>query len=158
MTVVVNAVPLSKQAGISDMMTLNHNLNCNLGSKGVVYRKDEHADAFVYVVTPGYIAAMGIGLREGRDFSWSDRADGQHVVIINDAAAKRLWPGEDPLGRIAETDGEDKTVVGVVSNVRETSVEDSSGPEIYVPMTQAGPVGAELVVRTKLPQIGRAHV
>ena len=147
----VKAVPGIEEAGISDMLPLDRNRNWNLGAKGVVYRKDEHADAFVYVVTPGYIAAMGIGLREGRDFSWSDRADGQHVVIINDAAAKRLWPGEDPLGRIAETDGEDKKVVGVVSNVRETSVEDSSGPEIYVPMTQAGPVGAELVVRTKLP-------
>jgi len=42
-------------------------------------------------------------------------------------------------------------VVGVVSDVRETSVEASSGPEVYLSMTQAGPVGAELVVRTKLP-------
>ena len=42
-------------------------------------------------------------------------------------------------------------MVGVVSDVRETSVEASSGPEVYLSMTQAGPVGAELVVRTKLP-------
>ncbi len=55
------------------------------------------------------------------------------------------------MGRIAEVNERDTTVVGVVSDVRETSVEESSGPEIYVPMTQEGPVGAELVVRTKLP-------
>jgi MacB-like periplasmic core domain len=76
-------------------------------------------------------------LREGRDLSWSDREDSQPVVILNEAAAKRLWPGEDPIGRIAVVGGDDRTVVGVVSNVRETNVEDQSGPEVYLPITQA---------------------
>jgi hypothetical protein len=101
-------------------------------------------------VVPGYIEAMGMHLREGRDLSWSDRADSEHVVLLNEAAARRLWPGQNPLGRIAEVGGNGARVVGVVSNVPETSVEDSSGPEVYVPVTQDGPVGAELVVRSKL--------
>ncbi|HXJ94849.1 MAG TPA: FtsX-like permease family protein [Terriglobia bacterium] len=103
------------------------------------------------MVTPGYLAAMGMRLREGRDVSWSDTSGMNPVVILNEAAAKRLWPGQDPLVRIAVVGGDDRTVVGIVSNVRETSVEDSSGPDVYLPATQAGPVGAELVVRTKLP-------
>ena len=73
------------------------------------------------------------------------------MAILNEAAARRLWPAENPLGRSAVVGGRDSTVVGVVSNVRETNVEDSSGPEVYLPVTQAGPVGAELVVRSSLP-------
>jgi predicted permease len=147
----VKAIPGIEDAGISDMLPLDRNRSWGLGAKGVVYRKDESSDAFVYVVTPGYLAAMGMHLREGRDLSWSDRADSEHVVLLNEAAARRLWPGQNPLGRIAEVGGDDARVVGVVSNVRETSVEDSSGPEVYLPVTQDGPVGAELVVRSKLP-------
>lgn len=147
----VKTIPGIEDAGISDMLPLDRNRSWGLGAKGVVYGPKDYPDAFVYVVTPGYLSAMGMRLREGRDLSWADRADSERVVVLNEAAAKRLWPGQDALGRIAEVGGGDTTVVGVVSDVRETSVEDSSGPEVYLPVTQAGPEGAELVVRTKLP-------
>ncbi len=75
------------------MLPLDRNRSWGLGAKGAVYRKDEYPDAFVFVVTPGYLAAMGTHLREGRDISWSDRSDSQRVVILNEAAATRLWPG-----------------------------------------------------------------
>ena len=95
---------------------------------------------------------MGMHLREGRDLSWSDGADSKLVAILNQAAAKRLWPGQNPLGRAAVVAGwDDATVVGLVSDVRETSVEDSSGPEVYLSIAQLGLLGAELVVRTNLP-------
>lgn len=147
----VKAIPGIEEAGITDMLPLDRNRSWGLGAKGVVYRKGENPDGFVYMVTPGYLEAMGMRLREGRDLSWSDRPDSERVVILNEAAAKRLWPGQEALGRIAVINGNDTTVVGIVANVRETSVEDSSGLELYLPATQAGPVGAELVVRTKLP-------
>jgi predicted permease len=147
----VKAIPGIEQAGVTDMLPLDRNRSWGLGAKGVEYRKDENPDAFVYVVTPGYVDAMGMHLRQGRDLSWSDDEKSQPVVVLNEAAARRLWPGQDPLGRTAVVGGDDRTVVGVVSNVRETSVEDASGPEVYLPVMQAGPVGAELVVRTKLP-------
>ncbi|HEX5411110.1 MAG TPA: ABC transporter permease [Terriglobia bacterium] len=147
----VKSIPGIEAAGISDMLPLDRNRSWGLGAKGVEYSRKEFPEAFVYIVTPGYLAAMGIELREGRDFNWSDTATSGRVVILNEAAAKRLWPGQDALGRIAEIQMRDTRVIGVVSDVRETAVEESSGPEIYVPMTQAGPVGAELVVRTALP-------
>jgi predicted permease len=147
----VKAIPGIEEAGVTDMLPLDRNRSWGLAAKGVVYRKDESPDAFVYVVTPGYLEAMGMRLREGRDLDWSDKSDSEHVAVLNEAAAKRLWPGQDPLGRIAVIGGTDTKVVGIVANVRETSVEDSSGLEMYVPATQAGPAGAELVVRTKLP-------
>jgi ABC-type antimicrobial peptide transport system permease subunit len=76
-------------------------------------------------------------------------------VIINEAAARRHWPGQDVVGRMALTTGnggwQATRVVGVIADVREHSLETSTDPEMYLPVWQAGPEGAELVVRTKLP-------
>jgi ABC-type antimicrobial peptide transport system permease subunit len=95
---------------------------------------------------------MGMNLRRGRDFSWQDTPTRDPVIVINEAAARRDWPGGDAVGQLAQgIDDHDTRVVGVVSNVRESSVEEISSPEVYVPATQAEPDGENLVVRTKLP-------
>ncbi|MGC1783747.1 MAG: ABC transporter permease [Acidobacteriaceae bacterium] len=145
------AIPGIQAAGISDMLPLDHNRSWGLSAKGRNYRKGELPGAFVDVVTPGYLDAMGMHLREGRDFGWQDSPNSQPVVILNQTAARQLWPGEDPVGRIALVNGTDTRVIGVVSDVRETSVVGESSWQMYVPTTQAGPAGAELVVRTTLP-------
>jgi predicted permease len=93
---------------------------------------------------------MGMRLLGGRDFSWQDGPGGEPVVIINQTAARRLWPGQDPVGQMALINGKDTRVIGLVADVRESSAETEPGWQMYLPMTQAGPVGAELVVRTKL--------
>jgi predicted permease len=148
----VSAIPGIESAGMSDMLPLDRNRSWGLRAKGRAYRQGENEDAFVYVVTPGYFGAMGMHLREGRDFNWQDTPTGEPVIIINQAAARRHWPGEDPVGRLAQGIGDaDTRVIGVISDVRESSVEETSSPEVFVPATQAGPAGAELVVRTKLP-------
>jgi hypothetical protein len=104
----------------------------------------------VRIVTPGYLNALGMHLESGRDFSWSDSARSQHVVIMNRAAARDLWPNQDPLGRIVYLNGETR-LIGVVSDVREHSLEASAEAELYLPVTQADPEGAELVLRSALP-------
>ncbi|MGB6868104.1 MAG: ABC transporter permease [Acidobacteriaceae bacterium] len=150
----VRSVPGIEAAGITDMLPLDQNRSWNLSAEGVDCRKKECPDALVQIVTPGYLEAMGMKLREGRDFAWSDRPNDGCVVILNEAAVKRLWPGEDPLGRIANIGQCSKPprVIGVVGDVRDTSVEGGSdGPEAYLPMGQEKPAGAELVVRTELP-------
>ncbi len=147
----VSAIPGIQSAGIVDMLPLDRNRSWGLQAKGRIYRKGEAQDAFVYIVTPGYLGAIGMQRREGRDFSWQDTPTSEPPVIINQAAARYHWPGEDPLGHIALVNGKDFRVVGVISDVRESSVEAGSGIEMYLPATQAEPEGAELVVRTQLP-------
>jgi ABC-type antimicrobial peptide transport system permease subunit len=73
------------------------------------------------------------------------------AIIVNQTAARILWAGEDPVGRIALVNGKDFRVIGVVADVRESSVEGESGWQTYLIATEAEPDGAELVVRTKLP-------
>jgi len=147
----VEAIPGIETAGVSDMLPLDRNRSWGLSAKGKNYREGDLPGAFLYVITPGYLNAMGMHLREGRDFGWQDGPDSEPVAIISQTAARSLWPGEDPVGRIALVNSKDIYVVGVVPDIRESSVEGESGWDLYLPATQAGPVGAELVVRTQLP-------
>ena len=91
-------------------------------------------------------------LRQGRDINWSDTPTSTPVILINEVAARREWPGQDPIGREAEGIGNGVTrVIGVVSDVHESSVEEAPNPEVFVPITQGNPEGGELVLRSNLP-------
>ncbi len=150
----VQGIPGIEGAGVTDMLPLDQNRSWGLSAEGMDCSKQKCPDALVQIVTPGYLEAMGMKLREGRDFAWSGGPNDACVVILNEAAVRRLWPGEDPVGRIANIGQCSKPprVIGVVDDVRDTSVEGGSdGPEAYLPVGQAAPVGAELVVRTQLP-------
>ena len=148
----VRAIPGVEAVGITDSLPLEHGRSWDLRAKGKPVKDGDNKDAFVYIVTPGYLNAMRMRLRGGRDFAWTDGAKSPHVVIINEAAAKREWPGEDPVGKQATGVGDGEvTVVGVIDDVRESSVEKGSSVEVYVPVTQAEPGKAEIVLRSKLP-------
>jgi ABC-type antimicrobial peptide transport system permease subunit len=91
-------------------------------------------------------------LRGGRDISWHDGAGAERAVIVNEAAARREWPGQDPVGRIVYGIGRGESrVVGVIADVRESSLEDQASVQVYIPIMQVEPEGTELVVRTRLP-------
>jgi putative ABC transport system permease protein len=150
----VRALPGVEGAAVSDILPLERNRSWGLMAKGRVFSEKKDYSAFVHVVTPGYFDAMGMRLREGRDFTWHDTPESEPVVIINQAAARREWPGEDPVGRLAEEpkiSAGDTRVVGVVADARESGVEEAPSPAIYVPSMQADPQGAELVVRAGVP-------
>lgn len=144
------AVPGIEAAGIADNLPLDMNRSWGLSAKGKQYKPGELPATFVYVVTPGYLNVMGMRMLAGRDISWDDETGKERVVIINQTAARYLWPGEDPVGRIALVNGMDTRVIGVVADVRESSAEIAPGWQMYLPVMQNGPVGAQLVVRTKL--------
>ncbi len=98
-------------------------------------------------VTPEYHHALGIPLRSGRHFNASDREGAPHVIIINESAAKKYFPGDTPIGRTVRVH-EDRTVVGVVGDVHQLSLETEPLTEAYVPMAQARVSGGQLVIRT----------
>ncbi|WP_216841217.1 ABC transporter permease [Acidobacterium sp. S8] len=147
----VQSLPGIEAAGISDMLPMSRNRSWGISAKGHgEYAKGELEDTFVYIVSPGYLNAIGMRLVKGRDFDWNDGFNSEKAVIINETVAKKLWPGQDAVGRIAEVNGTDARVIGVVSDVHESSAETAAGWQMYLPLSY-GPVGAELVVRTKLP-------
>ncbi len=146
-------IPGVEAAGISDNLPMSRNRSWGIAAKGEEKRDDlGYLPVFVYIVSPGYLKAMGMRLMEGRDISWEDMSNNRRVVIINETVARKLWSGQDPIGRIALTGGTDARVIGVIADVRESSAEDNAGAQMYLPATkQFGPEGANLVVRSKLP-------
>ena len=110
--------------------------------------------AHIRVATPGYLETIGIPLKRGRSFTQQDRGSAARVVMISEEAARRYWPGEDPIGRtvaigvdfgMGEMGGE---VVGIVGNVRHTGLAEDLFPEAYVPFEQAQIGDVTLLVRT----------
>ena len=87
-------------------------------------------------VTPGYFAAMGIPIRQGRVFTPSDTADQPRVIVINETLAKQFFNSRDPLGQRLRIGGPLRTIVGVVSDVKSSSLESDVRPQIYLPHAQ----------------------
>jgi predicted permease len=156
----VSSIPGVEAAGMTDYLPLGQNRAWGTPWPEGVPRPDKMpAGPLVYVVTPGYLRAMGTGMR-GRDFTWSDGPHGEPVVVISQAYARFVasyahWPNNDPVGQILATGntgpGQQMRIVGVAADVHEESVEGETGWQIYYPMTQASPTSAELVLRTTLP-------
>ena len=152
----IRATPGIVAAGVSDSLPLGKNRTWGAPEKGVIYQRGKFPAAFVRVVTDGYLAAMGIPLRAGRDFSGRDRPETEQVIVINETLARSLWPGQNALGKVMRVQG-DRTVVGVVGDVRHLALEQGAGNEMYIPMRQTGDwPSAHLVVRTALPPAGVA--
>jgi predicted permease len=148
----VEAIPGVETVGLTDTLPLGRNRTWGLRAKGVVYREGEQPLAFPRLVSPGYIGAMGIRLVQGRDFTARDAAETERVALLNEAAARRLWPNEDPIGRKILLGEQERTVVGVVANVRHSSLEEEAGLEMYFPISQLNDwSAADLVVRARLP-------
>ena len=104
------------------------------------------------VVSPSYFRAMGIPLLKGRLFTDQDVEDAPGVIVINDVMADRYWPNEDPIGkRISLVDartGPYLTVIGVVANVHQITLDSEPYPQMYEAYAQKPGWGAALVVRT----------
>jgi predicted permease len=138
-------------AGLSDALPLGRNRGWGVRAKGHVYKQGEYPDAFVRVVSDGYLKSMGIPLRSGRDFTERDTPPNEEVIIINETMARSLWPGQDAIGQIVQAD-KDRRVIGIVGDVRHLALEQGAGNEMYLPIRQCGDFASvDLVVRTTLP-------
>jgi predicted permease len=88
-------------------------------------------------VTPGYFSVMGIPLRMGRDVAESDTRESSMIALVSDSFVKRYWPGEDPVGRQINVANFDRTVIGVVGEIRVRGLERNSEPQVYLSYKQA---------------------
>jgi len=105
------------------------------------------------VATPGYFETLEIPLEEGRDFDAHDRADGSPVAILNQKLARREFGDADPVGRRIRVGGPSqpwRVIVGVVGNVRHSSLAEDPRAEVYLPLAQAPESMMMLTVKTSV--------
>ena len=147
----IGAVPLSGSNIISTSVTIPGKFDLTDGESIGITK-----------VTPDYHNALRIPLRRGRLFEPTDRQGAPPVAIINDSAAKKYFPGEDPIGRSMAVEGNARTIVGIVGDVHQSGFEMAPRNEAYIPMEQSVVLGSELVIRTDgnpydvLPQVKAA--
>jgi predicted permease len=101
----------------------------------------QHAD-----VSPGYFETLGVPILEGRDFAQHDDQKATLVAIVDQTAAKRFWPGQDPVGKILHIGNHAAAVIGVVKNTKHEFLNERPEPMVYMSYFQRG---FETVVQVK---------
>ena len=114
---------------------------------------EQRANGPSHDIAPGYFKTWGIALLNGREFNEHDTGDSQKVCLISQAGAKKVYPGENPIGKtlLVSSLGVPYEIVGIVGDVRSIRVNEAPGMEFYLPWAQENFPFANVTVRTNLP-------
>jgi predicted permease len=148
------AIPGVAAAAATDFLPLNMG---NQETVVAVDGREQRPDVGMFqtdfaTVTPEFFGALALPLARGRPFRATDREGSAPVAIINEALARRIWPGEDPVGkqlRVGGVDGTLSEIVGVARNAKYRSIGDESVPMVYVAFAQQGGRTFSLLVRSR---------
>jgi putative ABC transport system permease protein len=137
----VRRVPGVKQAAFTSFLPLSDDPQV-MGVFGASFEKNGPASAygvFRYAVSPGYWQAMGIPLRSGRYIDEHDTASAPHVALLSESLARREFGAESPIGKrlhVGPTDQPWFTIVGVVGDVKQTSLAIGDADAVYLSTEQ----------------------
>jgi putative ABC transport system permease protein len=102
-------------------------------------------------VTLGYLSSMKMRLVAGRGFTADDRKSAPLVGVINEEAARKFWPGENPLGRVLSTgrdpDAPKLTVIGVIASAHHDGANQPYKTELFLPFAQVPSRGVSLILQ-----------
>ncbi len=149
----LSSLPGIEAVGFTDALPLDRNRSWGVAAKGQTFAEDEGIPAaFVSRVDAELFDALGITLLRGRRFTDAEAEQNSLVVLINQSMADAFWPGQDPIGKEATIGLDDRTVIGVVSDVHHRGVESATGFDAYLPIgLPDGSAAFDLVIRTALP-------
>lgn len=147
----VEAVPGVESAGLVDALPLGRNRTWGGRVVGKSYEEGRGESFFPHVVDHRYLATMEIPLVEGRRLRADDDRESALVVVVNETAARTMFPGADAVGQFMNLWYGEVEVVGVVGDVKHRALEIASDNEIYFPIAQLWDFNTlDLVVRTAL--------
>jgi len=120
---------------------------------------DPAPQALSHLVTPDYFRTMRIPLLKGRDFTDRDDAQAPLAAVINDTFARRVFAGEDPIGKRLTTPQTPSplTIIGVVGDAKHYAATDTATPQLYIAHYQVPLIFSSLVARTKGPAMSVAN-
>jgi putative ABC transport system permease protein len=104
-----------------------------------------------FMVSPEYLATVGVSIRQGRDLSASDGAEAAPVLVVSETFAARAFPGEPAVGRRLRWENRLWEIVGIAGDTRHASLWDAPDPDVYVPRGQKIRENTWLAVRTSRP-------
>jgi predicted permease len=115
---------------------------------------DNHLSIAYNVVSPTFFDVMEIPMVSGRSINETDQADSEPVAVISETAARRYWPGEDPIGKEIKPTSRDHSfrVVGVAKDTKVWTLGEEYRPYIYLPHPQYGGESVNIVARGSLPE------
>jgi putative ABC transport system permease protein len=96
--------------------------------------------AAFFGVSPDYFTTLGIKIVRGRGFTDRDDERAPTVVVINETMAAKYWPGVDPIGKrmqLRYNDSPPREIIGIASDVKQTTLTDKVPPQMYAPFVQA---------------------
>src|SRR5689334_11297100 len=131
---VKNLPGVQTAALISHLPVEETGYNGNISVADKTYPPNESPLVEYRAVSDDYFQAAGVPLLRGRVFSKQEGDDTHAVVVINEAMAKEVWPGEDPIGKQVIDDSK-ATVIGVVGNVKNRGMLQPAVSEMYAPYT-----------------------
>jgi predicted permease len=146
------AIPGVRAAAFSQPALLSGSVNSSsIYVQGRTYASRSRDSINRLVVSPNFFEAMGMPLRTGRGFTMQDHETAPKVVVINETAARKFFPDQNPLGQrfghSAETTGQ-MEIVGVLRDAKYSSVRDPAPPTMYVSYLQSRTTNPVMAVRT----------
>ncbi len=148
----IGAVPGVRAVAVTNPALLSGSINStSIFVRGRVYSLDQRDSINRLVISPNFFETMEIPLLVGRAFTTRDDGAAPKVAIINETAAKKYFPGENPIGQrfgsSVETSGQIE-IVGILRDAKYDSVRDAAPPTMYVPYAQSRLGTATIEVRT----------
>jgi predicted permease len=145
----VDALPEVTGVGLANSLPLGFsNSDRGVEVPGYEFAEGERQSLQYSLITEGYVEALGMELLEGRAFERTDDEAGAPVIIVNERFADRFWPGESAVGKIVQTAGEDRTVIGVVETGKYRSLGEEPTEFMYLPQRELFTTGMTLIART----------
>jgi len=148
----MNALPGVQSSAVTTRLPISGNGNTTwIRIQGHPYN-GEHNEVNERQVGSQYFGTIKARMIRGRFFTEADNSAGQPVIIINEALAKKYFPGEDPIGKVIGNNGLDpkslRHVVGIVDDIREGELQEEIWPAVYTPFNQDSDDYFDVVVRT----------
>jgi predicted permease len=138
-TSIVDALPMTLSAGQRTRVSI----------AGYEPAPGEDMEFQFHSVGPGFMAALGMEVLLGREFTDADNSrEAAPAVMVNETFAERFWPGESPLGKLVASRGRDMQVVGLVRDAMHRGLRDEDRPAFFMPIEQNPSTLLTLIART----------
>jgi predicted permease len=148
----VRRLPGVEAASLATQIALGDGFGAVMRAEGYVPKPGEDLSSDFNQIAPDYFRVMKIALLDGREFLASDNTKAAPVAIINQAAARRFWPGQNPIGRSAvigrPPDEQAREIVGVVRDSKYRRLTEELRPAVFTPFLQRYRGDMTLHVRT----------